>query len=285
MDASFSTRPDYDRLLAQEASYFPQASRSAVERLLASSLPSEVQWVAAERPGYPEELYQLEEAPDVLIFEGDLSVLSRQVRLVVAGSRGASEHCQGVTESLCKTLAQHGVAVLSGMVSAVDMAAHHGSLAAQCQADTCTVRSCAIVAAPLGAPWPAGRHELGRALYEKGGLLVSLAPQLRGLAMDESERLERLDFRQRITAALATAVLVMHVRDGGFTVKLIHEALRLERPVLIWHEALGQTPSLEIAELLAAPPKDAAGRALVTVVKSLAEIEAAITAWQLVWWL
>ena len=58
----------------------------------------------------------------------------------------------------------------------------------------------------------------------------------------------------------------------------------MERPVLLWHSALEEkSPYLE--ELLANPPKDEAGRELLIIVKSVEEIEAAISAWQLVWWL
>ena len=277
-------RLDYDRLLKQEASYFPRASTGAVERLLASSLPEEAQWIAKMREGYPEELYLVDEAPDVLVYEGDLSLLSRQVRLVVAGSRGASTHTQSVTESTCCRLAEDGVTILGGMVSAIDMAAHRGSLLAKRHHRDAPTRSAAIVAAPLGAPWPSGRHELGRAIYAAGGLLVSLTPQVRGLALDECERRTVQEYRQRFTAALSTAVLIMHANPNGYTEKLINAALTLERPVLIWYEILENAPAF-LEALLAKAPKDHAGRELIIVVKNAKDIEAATTAWQLVWWL
>ena len=42
----FIEREDYDRFLEQEASHFPRATKEAVARLITSSLPDEVQWVA-----------------------------------------------------------------------------------------------------------------------------------------------------------------------------------------------------------------------------------------------
>ena len=49
----FIEREDYDRFLEQEASHFPRATKEAVARLITSSLPDEVQWVADSACEYP----------------------------------------------------------------------------------------------------------------------------------------------------------------------------------------------------------------------------------------
>lgn len=279
-----TSRPDYERFLAQETAYFPRATREAVARLLTSSLPAEAEWIAREREGFPDDLSLIGDAPDVLVYEGDIRLLSRQVRLVVAGSREAPQARCEETERLCTALSRHGITVMSGLVSAIDIAAHRGSLAAV-REDAAAASSCAIVAAPLGAPWPYGRHEFARELCDAGGLIVSLTPQVRGLSMSEAERVEVHNYRQRVTAALATAVLIMHVETGGFTQKLIEEAVALERPVIIWDRAFepGRVPAVEA--LLENPPVDATGRPLVMRAGDAGTIEEAISAWQLVWWL
>lgn len=281
----FIEREDYDRFLEQEASHFPHATKEAVARLISSSLPEEAQWVADQAANYPEDLFLVDHPPKVLVYEGDISLLGRQVRLVVAGSRQASDACRAETESLCEALASHGIVILSGMISNIDMAAHEGSLRSHAEDETTRpARSSAIVCSPFGAPWPRGRHELGRAICDAGGLVISLAPQVRGLALDEAERLEVIRYRQQVFAALGTAVLVMHARAGGFTEQLVAQALAMSRPILLWH-TVAADPTPYLSELLANPPKDAAGRDLIVVVHDVAEIEAAITAWQLVWWL
>ena len=280
----FIEREDYDRFLEQEASHFPRATKEAVARLITSSLPDEVQWVADSACEYPEDLFLVDQPPRVLVYEGDLSLLGRQVRLVVAGSRHASEACRADTESLCQALASHGVFIVSGMLSNIDMAAHEGSLRAENPDPERPATSGAIVCSPFGAPWPKGRRELGHAICDAGGVVVSLVPQVRGLALDEKERLEVLSYRQQVFAAIGTAILIVYLRPNGVTETLIQKALDMERPVLLWHSALEEkSPYLE--ELLANPPKDEAGRELLIIVKSVEEIEAAISAWQLVWWL
>lgn len=266
----FIEREDYDRFLEQEASHFPRATKEAVARLITSSLPDEVQWVADSAREYPEDLFLVDQPPRVLVYEGDLSLLGRQVRLVVAGS--------------CQALASHGVFIVSGMLSNIDMAAHEGSLRAENPDPERPATSGAIVCSPFGAPWPKGRRELGHAICDAGGVVVSLVPQVRGLALDEKERLEVLSYRQQVFAAIGTAILIVYLRPNGVTETLIQKALDMERPVLLWHSALEEkSPYLE--ELLANPPKDEAGRELLIIVKSVEEIEAAISAWQLVWWL
>ncbi len=279
----FSVRPDYDRFVAQEAQYFPSASRAAVERLIDSSLPEETQWVARDRDGYPDELNIVPRSPDVLVYEGNLPLLSRQVRLAVAGSREAPPERVQTTNELASALTEDRVALLSGMISDIDEAVHLGSLATRQSSEHVTL-STAMVTSPFGAPWPLGRHNLARKLVRAGGLVLSLTPQLRGLSLSESERLAVVKYRQLIEVTLSSAILIMYVHDGGFTTKLVQEAITLERPVLLWHEILNDG-SQDVQTWLSNNPKDRTGRELFVVVHNVEEIHQAISAWQNVWWL
>ena len=65
----FIEREDYDRFLEQEASHFPRATKEAVARLITSSLPDEVQWVADSACEYPEDLFLVDQPPRVLVYE------------------------------------------------------------------------------------------------------------------------------------------------------------------------------------------------------------------------
>lgn len=275
-------REDYERLLDQEASQFPRATREAVARLLDSSLPEQVQWVAKENRAFPEDLMALgEDTPQVLVYEGELSPLNRQVRLVIAGSRHAPEERVAMTRELAKTLALHGIGLISGLVSNIDDATHEGAMAARADGGS---GSTAIVSLPFGAPWPQGRHEFANRVAEDGGLIISLAPQVRGLSMNENERLDALNYRQRFISAIGTAALVMYTTSNGNTEKIIREMIALERPVLLWHEVVNEQPTF-CEDLIAKAHVDRTGRALVQVVHGVDEIEEAISAWRSVWWL
>lgn len=77
---------------------------------------------------YPVLLSLIKDAPELLYYRGDLSVLSLPT-VAVVGSRRATEYGKWVAYNLGKRCAEHGVVVVSGMAEGIDSYAHQGALA------------------------------------------------------------------------------------------------------------------------------------------------------------
>lgn len=155
------------------------------------------------RPGYPALLAGDVEPPAVLFHLGDPAVVTGP-RVAIVGTRRCSSTGRGVAFELGRDLAAAGVAVVSGLASGIDGAAHRGALAADGAAPI------GVVGSGLDVVYPRGQDELWSAVAARGVLFSEAPPG------DRPERW-RFPARNRIIAALADLVVVVesHRRGGS----------------------------------------------------------------------
>lgn len=275
--------PDaFDMLVTLEKRPFERAPREVIVRLLDETLPDGTKLVAASEPDYPAELAALDEHPAVLVYEGDLSLAERQLRVSIVGSRDADEAARADARRVARELAARGAVIVSGLAAGIDAAAHEGALEATTPSGT-VGRTIAVMGTPLSQPWPPANARLAHRIAQHG-LLLSLAPQVSGLSFTDEERAESLRARNRAIAAIGLGSLVMAGREGSSTLREIGHSLELGRPVLIWHSIVeaGEAWALRLLE---EAPRDETGRALVQTVSSASDVEEALSPWSMVWWL
>ncbi len=275
--------PDaFDMLVTLEKRPFERAPREVIVRLLDETLPDGAKLAAASDPDYPSELAALDEHPAVLVYEGDLTLAERQLRVSIVGSRDAGEAVRADARRVARELAARGAVIVSGLAAGVDAAAHEGALEATTPSGA-VGRTIAVMGTPLSQPWPPANARLARRIAQNG-LLISLAPQVSGLSFTDEERAESLRARNRAIAAIGLGSLVMAGKEGSSTLREVAHSLELGRPVLIWHSIVeaGEPWALK---LLAENPRDETGRALVQAVSSAADVEEALSPWSTVWWL
>lgn len=275
--------PDaFDMLVTLEKRPFERAPREVIVRLLDETLPDGAKLAAASDPDYPAELAALDEHPAVLVYEGDLTLAERQLRVSIVGSRDAGEAVRADARRVARELAARGAVIVSGLAAGVDAAAHEGALEATTPSGA-VGRTIAVMGTPLSQPWPPANARLARRIAQNG-LLISLAPQVSGLSFTDEERAESLRARNRAIAAIGLGSLVMAGKEGSSTLREVAHSLELGRPVLIWHSIVeaGEPWALK---LLVENPRDETGRALVQAVSSAADVEEALSPWSTVWWL
>ncbi|MDR0570032.1 MAG: DNA-processing protein DprA [Clostridiales Family XIII bacterium] len=90
---------------------------------------------------YPELLRRIPNAPARLYYRGDVSLLMTSA-VAVVGARKATEYGVNVSYNLAKSLAEHGLTVVSGMAEGIDAWAHKGALAAD--GKTVAVLGCGV---------------------------------------------------------------------------------------------------------------------------------------------
>jgi DNA processing protein len=209
--------------------------------------------------GYPPVLAADPEAPAVLFVRGSLDVL-RHRRVAIVGTRAATASGRRFARELGRDLAQHGVAVVSGLARGIDVAAHRGALDAHDDAagdvdvdDRERVGPVGVVASGLDRPYPREHVDAWHDVARRGVLICESPP---GTSADAF----RFPLRNRIIAALSEILVVVESRATGGSMLTVDHALRRGIPVMAVPGSPGQATSEGTNALLAegcAPVRDA----------------------------
>ncbi len=188
-------------------------------------------------PEYPPALVGDVEPPAVIFHRGTTEAIAG-ARVAIVGTRRCSPTGAGVAFELGRDLAAAGVAVVSGLASGIDGAAHRGALAAD------GAPPIGVVGSGLDVVYPRGQSDLWQAVAA-AGLLLSEAPP--------GARPERWRFpaRNRIIAALADIVVVVESHRRGGSLHTVDEADRRGLDVLAVPGSVRNPAAAGTNELLA----------------------------------
>jgi DNA processing protein len=152
--------------------------------------------------------------------------------VAIVGARNATEDGIDVARDLARSLAERGVAVVSGLARGIDAAAHEGAL------DSGGV-SGAVLGTSLDETYPREHAELQKRVAHSLGLMSEIAPgtpATRGTFAT----------RNRLLAAIADVVVVVQGRAGSGALITAKAAAKLGRPVgaVPWdsRDPLGEAP-------------------------------------------
>jgi DNA processing protein len=119
-------------------------------------------------PGYsPDDLLgplndvERENAPERLYVAGARTLLKLGTRVSIVGSRKASAIGLKRARRLARSLAEHGVVVVSGLAEGIDTAAHEAAMAVP------NGRTIAVLGTPLDRTYPAKNRALQRRIMEE----------------------------------------------------------------------------------------------------------------------
>ncbi|MFN6956398.1 MAG: DNA-processing protein DprA [Acetobacteraceae bacterium] len=168
-------------------------------------------FVFLDDPLYPPLLARLPDAPPVLAVLGDASLLAAP-SVAVVGARNASAAGRRIAEELAESLAQAGLAVVSGLARGIDTAAHEGALR--------TGGTVAVLPGGVDRPYPPENVALAERIAARGAV-VSEAP----LGTVATNR--HFPKRNRIVAGLCLGVVVVEAAHRSGT--LITARLALEQ--------------------------------------------------------
>lgn len=178
-----------------------------------------VNTLTVENSGYPEQLRQLSDAPQILYVLGNDSLLREPYMLSVVGSRKVSSYGRQVTTSLVENVASHGIVIVSGLALGVDAIAHKAAVHTN-------GKTIAVMANGLDSIYPSSHRNLALQILESGGLLISEYPS------GTPPMKHHFIARNRIVAALSNAVLITEASRQSGTIHTANFALDLGKPVL-----------------------------------------------------
>jgi DNA processing protein len=171
------------------------------------------------RPGewdYPAGLTDLEEPPPIYV----LGTTTSAPGVAVVGTRRCTRYGIDLATSFGEALSRAGWTTVSGLARGIDAAAHRGAIRAG-------GRAVAVLGSGVDVVYPVENTDLYRSIVDgHGAVLSEYAP---GTRPDRW----RFPARNRIIAAVASAVVVVEAGEKGGALITARLAAEMGRPVLV----------------------------------------------------
>jgi DNA processing protein len=168
-------------------------------------------------------------APKQLFLCGYRELLRSGPRVSIVGSRKASAEGLSRARSLAKSLADHGIVVVSGLAAGIDRAAHEGAIEAG-------GRTIAVIGTPLDQSYPKENAELQETIA-RDHLLISQFP------FGYPSLPNNFPLRNRTMALVTDSTVIVEAGEKSGTLHQGWEALRLGR-ILFLMESIADNQSL-----------------------------------------
>jgi DNA processing protein len=112
---------------------------------------------------YPSRLKKIYDAPVMLFYIGDISVLNTDA-IGVVGTRNPSEYGKMVTEKFCRDLAKYNLTIVSGLARGVDTVAHRTVVKNR-------GKTVAVLGCGLDRIYPPENKNLAKLITENGAII------------------------------------------------------------------------------------------------------------------
>ena len=159
---------------------------------------------------YPACFRDIPDAPLVLFYKGDLSVLQNKNRAGVVGSRNPDRDGVKICEDICTELAQNGVTIISGLAQGMDSISHICALKEN-------AKTVAFIGTGLDRYFPASNRNLQNEIAQKGCVISEyyMTQQLYSATFIE---------RNRLIAAASDALCVVQAKAKSGTLSTAKRA-------------------------------------------------------------
>ena len=187
------------------------APKDRIEREIDAVRKAGAKYLFHDQPDYPALLAEIDSAPPIMTWRGDLSQASRPC-VAMVGARNASAAAVKLARDFAKGLAEAGFTVVSGLARGIDGAAHEGAFP----------NTVGVIASGIDITYPPQHTALQERIASEGLLLAEQPP-------GTEPRGSHFPSRNRIIAGLATGTLVVEaaVKSGSLiTARLAGEAGR-----------------------------------------------------------
>lgn len=171
---------------------------------------------------WPVRLRGVDDAPPVLLVEGDPACLSIRPAVAVVGTRRCTAYGRSVARTLGRALGAAGAVVVSGLARGIDAWAHHGAVDAG--------RTIGVLGHGLAHMSPASNRRLRADIVARGGAVVSTWPDTFEATKWSFPR------RNRWIAALSDHVVVVEApeQSGALITATEATSMPLDAPRPVW---------------------------------------------------
>ena len=185
--------------------------------ILKKHLAKGIESVNFSDENFPERLKEIYNAPVVLFYKGDLSLLSEKYTVGIVGSR----HCNGEGEKACRLIsgdvAKMGGVVISGLAQGIDSISHKS-----CMAEG--GRTVAFTGVPLDEYFPKVNEKFQKQM-ESEQLVVSEYHS--GFTYYSANFI----YRNRLIAAASDGLCVIQAKKKSGSLATVNRAIEYDKPV------------------------------------------------------
>ena len=164
---------------------------------------------------YPSMLAELDDAPPLLIAEGDLGLLEKAC-VAIVGARNASAAACRFARGLAHDLGREGVVVVSGLARGIDTAAHDGAL------QTGTI---GVIAGGIDVFYPPENEARQKTMFERALVVAEMPP-------GTEPRARHFPYRNRIIAGLCAGTVVVEAAPRSGSLITARLAAEMGREVM-----------------------------------------------------
>ncbi|HSQ90287.1 DNA-processing protein DprA [Romboutsia sp.] len=125
-----------------------------------------INYICIEEKGYPNNLKYIHDAPNILFYKGDISIVNKNIGLAVVGSRKATRYGINCATSISKNLSNLGINIISGLAIGIDSYAHIGCMEGY-------GKTIAVLGSCVHNILPKKNIYLANKILENGGLIIS----------------------------------------------------------------------------------------------------------------
>lgn len=178
----------------------------------------QVHIITYDSPDYPLAFTRIPDMPLVLYCTGDPVWLNEPDMVGVVGSRKPSAYGTQAAADLGGALARGGAVIVSGLADGLDSAGHRAAV----QEQRPTI---AVMGVPIDRTYPAANLALRHRIEQNGCVISEYPPHMDGVGGNGFLQ------RNRLIAALSSALLVVEAREKSGTMSTVAHAERYGKPV------------------------------------------------------
>ena len=169
-------------------------------------------------PDYPLAFSRIQDMPLVLYCTGDPVWLNEPGTVGIVGSRKPTDYGLQAAADIGEALARSGALIVSGLADGLDSAGHRAAVKNGCP-------TIGILGVPIDRTYPAANVALRHTIEQNGCILSEYAPG------ESTPGPVGFLQRNRLIAALSSALLVVEAREKSGTMSTVSHAERYGKPV------------------------------------------------------
>ena len=169
-------------------------------------------------PDYPKALCCIPDRPLVLYCTGNPQWLNDQLTVGLIGSRKPTAYGLDVAADMGEALAKSGVVIASGLADGLDSVGHNTAVKN-------SAPTVGVLGVPIDSTYPAANRELRRKIEANGCIISEYAPGNKSIGPNGFLQ------RNRLIAALSSALLVVEAQEKSGTMSTVSHAERYGKPV------------------------------------------------------
>jgi len=188
---------------------------------------AQLKTIYAHDEDFPALLKQIPNAPEKIFVLGDETVLNKNLKIAIVGTRKASLVGRNLAKKFAKELTDFGITVVSGLAMGIDSAAHEGAIQNSGLSGARRGKTIAVLANGLDKIYPAQNENLANEILKSGGALISeYAPGSPSLPHQFLER-------NRIISGLCVATIIIEAPERSGALATARFAAEQGREVFV----------------------------------------------------